>query len=100
MLPNGLSMRLTSLIALCVLFSLGILSAADPISLGQFEGNSDVGSPRDAGAVKYDAASQQYEIAGSGVNMWGARDEFHFVWKRLKGDFILRTRFEFVGQGV
>jgi hypothetical protein len=31
--------------------------------------------------------------------MWGAKDEFHFVWKRLKGDFILRTRFEFVTKG-
>jgi tricorn protease-like protein len=32
--------------------------------------------------------------------MWGAKDEFQFVWKRLTGDFILRTRFEFVGKGV
>jgi hypothetical protein len=77
-----------------------MVPAADPISLGQFEGHGDIGSPRHAGAASYDAASQEYEIAGSGVNMWGAKDEFHFVWKRLKGDFILRTRFEFVGKGV
>ena len=32
--------------------------------------------------------------------MWGQRDEFHFAWKRLKGDFILQARVELVGQGV
>jgi hypothetical protein len=32
--------------------------------------------------------------------MWGAKDEFHFVWKRLKGDFVLRTQLEFVGKGA
>ena len=92
-------MRLTPLIAICAIISQGIVVAADPISLGQFEGHCDVGSPRNAGAASYDAASQGYEIAGSGVNMWGAKDEFHFVWKRLKGDFTLRTRFEFVTKG-
>ena len=32
--------------------------------------------------------------------MWGPRDEFHFAWKRMKGDFILQARVELVGQGV
>ena len=32
--------------------------------------------------------------------MWGARDEFHFVWRRMKGDFILQARVELLGQGV
>src|ERR1043166_2525867 len=103
MLPNKswgrLPMRLIPLIAMCALFAPGIAAAADPISLGQFEGQCDIGAPRNAGAASYKAASQEYEIAGSGVNMWGAKDEFHFVWKRLKGDFILRTRFEFITKG-
>jgi TolB protein len=93
-------MRLGSLIVMCALFSPGGGPAADRILLGQFEGHCDVGSPHNAGAASYDSVGQEYEIAGSGVNMWGAKDEFHFVWKRLKGDFILRTRFEFVGKGI
>ena len=32
--------------------------------------------------------------------MWGARDEFHFAWKRMKGDFILQARVELLGEGV
>jgi len=93
-------MRLTLLIAMCALILPGLGPAADPISLGQFEGHCDIGSPRTAGAVSYNAINQEYEIAGSGANMWGAKDEFHFVWKRLKGDFVLRTQFEFVGKGA
>jgi Tol biopolymer transport system component len=32
--------------------------------------------------------------------MWANRDEFHFVWQRLKGNFILTSRVEFAGKGV
>jgi len=32
--------------------------------------------------------------------MWFGADEFHFVWKKMKGDFILRTRTEFIGKGA
>jgi Tol biopolymer transport system component len=32
--------------------------------------------------------------------MWGERDDFHFVWKRMTGNFILSTRARFTGKGV
>src|SRR5258706_5060787 len=32
--------------------------------------------------------------------MWDARDDFHFVWKRMSGNFILSTRARFIGAGV
>jgi Tol biopolymer transport system component len=32
--------------------------------------------------------------------MWDGRDEFHFVWRRLKGNFILTTHAAFIGKGV
>jgi Tol biopolymer transport system component len=38
-------------------------------------------------------------IAGSGQNMWGDHDDFHFVWKRMTGNFILSTRARFLGAG-
>lgn len=67
---------------------------------GLFEGNSDVGPVKYKGAVVYNSKLQQYQVSGSGTNIWFDHDEFHFVWKRLKGDFILRTNAEFVGTGV
>jgi Tol biopolymer transport system component len=68
--------------------------------LGEFDGHTDVGSPRIAGSAAYNAVSQEYSLAAAGVNMWGERDEFHFVWKRVKGDFILQARVELLGAGV
>jgi Tol biopolymer transport system component len=32
--------------------------------------------------------------------MWNDRDDFHFVWKRMTGNFILSTRARFLGKGV
>lgn len=68
--------------------------------LGAFENHGDIGSPKITGSATYNAVSQEYSITASGVNMWENRDEFHFVWKRMSGDFILRARVEFLGEGV
>ena len=78
-----------------------IASAArgqSPRSIGTFDGETDVGSARH-GSVTYDAASQTYRITGSGANMWDTRDDFHFVWRRLTGNFILSARMRFLGKG-
>jgi WD40 repeat protein len=32
--------------------------------------------------------------------MWFGGDQFHFLWKKMKGDFILRARVEFIGNGA
>lgn len=69
-------------------------------TLGLFEQHSDVGAVKTAGEVKYDSNRQEYTISGSGTNMWQGTDEFHFVWKRMKGNFILSTRARFIGKGV
>jgi TolB protein len=68
--------------------------------IGYFEGHGDVGAPAIAGSTRYDAAEQTYVMQAAGTNMWGTRDEFHFAWRRIKGDFILRTHAQFQGAGV
>ena len=68
--------------------------------LGDFENNNDVGNVARPGVCQYHSESQEYIMEGSGTNMWFNRDEFHFLWKRLKGDFILRARMQFIGEGV
>ena len=69
-------------------------------TLGYFESSADVGSPAIAGSASYDPGAQAYAVAGSGTNMWLDRDEFQFVWRRMKGDFIVRTHAKFLGEGV
>jgi hypothetical protein len=74
--------------------------AATDQAIGYFDASGDVGSPAIAGTTSYDAAAQTYTMVGSGTNMWATRDEFQFAWRKLSGDFILRTHAAFSGQGV
>jgi TolB protein len=69
-------------------------------SVGIFDAQTDVGHVRRAGSTSYDPQRQTYAVAGSGQNMWGDHDDFHFVWKRMTGNFILSTRARFIGAGV
>ena len=68
--------------------------------LGLFDGQSDVGKVNQPGSVVYDDDREEYTVAGSGTNMWTDHDEFHFLWKRMKGNFILTARPAFIGKGV
>src|SRR5438132_2716176 len=69
-------------------------------TLGVFDGHADVGRTPKPGSAVYDAARDEYTIAGSGANMWLDRDDFHFVWTQLEGNFILTARARFSGAGV
>ncbi len=39
-------------------------------------------------------------MSATGINLWGASDQFQYAWNKITGDFIVRARVEFVGQGV
>ena len=71
-----------------------------PISVGQFDQQCDIGAVQIPGSAVYDGVQQEYLVQSSGTNMWGNADEFHFVWKRVRGDFIVQTMAEFVGEGA
>lgn len=68
--------------------------------LGMFDGQDDIGKVRHAGSAAYEDKTQQYNLSGSGTNVWATHDEFHFVWKKIKGDFILRANAAFIGKGI
>ncbi len=85
----------------CVLLCAGYSSAyAQSEPVGIFDGQSDIGQVKHKGSATYDPNSQQYHLEGSGTNVWAKHDEFHYVWKKIKGDFILRTNFSFYSKGV
>ena len=67
--------------------------------LGVFEDHGDVGAVLHPGSVDYDAAKQAYTISGSGGNMWLAKDEFQFVWKKMSGDVSLSADISILGTG-
>jgi TolB protein len=74
--------------------------AAQDGLIGQFDSHADIGSPQIAGSAVYDAADQKYTLSAAGTNMWFGSDQFHFAWKKLNGDFILRAKLDWVGDGV
>jgi regulation of enolase protein 1 (concanavalin A-like superfamily) len=92
---------LKHVILMSTLSPLAALSGhAQESPLGAFEGQADVGSPKLAGSASYDPVKQEYALSAAGENVWHNRDEFHFVWKKLKGDFIVRANVEFSGPGA
>jgi hypothetical protein len=67
---------------------------------GIFSSSADIGNPRNSGSSVYNSSDQSYSIRGTGYNIWFERDEFHFLFNRMKGDFILTANFRFEGEGV
>src|SRR5262245_4437796 len=69
-------------------------------SIGAFDDHGDIGNPKLAGSATYDPATQEYHVQGAGVNMWTNIDQFHFLWKKIKGDFIISATVRFIGKGA
>jgi TolB protein len=85
-----------------MIVALGALAAPASAqqTLGDFTDHGDVGRVSHAGSASYDRASGTYTIAGAGANVWANRDAFHYVWRKMKGDFILTARGALQGKGV
>ena len=75
------------------------LASAQTGSVGVFKNSSDIGNPKIKGSASYNAADQSYNLKGGGYNIWFERDEFHYLYNKIKGDFILTANFEFIGEG-
>jgi TolB protein len=78
--------------------SAAVTPAAEAI--GIFEGHGDVGTVRHPGSITFDAAARSYLVAGGGINMWAARDAFHYAWKKASGDLALTADVAFPAAGT
>jgi TolB protein len=99
-LPSTRAGFWAALALVLVLIAIGSSALAQQSPIGEFDGHGDVGSPQIAGAATWNPVAQEFRMSAAGVNMWGQRDEFHFAWKRMKGDFILQARVELLDKGV
>jgi Tol biopolymer transport system component len=88
----------TSFFLLFILVSSTSIAQLSPI--GQFDHHQDVGNPKKAGSAVYNEKDQTYTITGAGINIWSKIDQFHFIWKKIKGDFSVSATIQFVGKGV
>jgi TolB protein len=64
-------------------------------NLGIFDQSNDIGTCLIKGSAVYDPVKQEYNMLGAGANLWDTKDAFHFLYKKMKGDFILQFEFEF-----
>lgn len=84
-------------------FLIGCLSINAALAQGPtgiFTNSSDIGNPRNHGSSLYNQADQSYNLKGAGYNIWFERDEFHYLFNKIKGDFILTANFRFEGKGT
>jgi TolB protein len=80
------------------LFFFAAMSAcAQQAAVGQFEDQTDIGASLRPGSAVFDEANGTYTITGGGLNMWDKSDAFHFVWKKLSGDFTLTAQVRIEG---
>lgn len=72
---------------------------AQSATLGIFDGQQDVGTILHPGSAVYDALTGTYTLTGSGDNIWWAEDDFHYVWRKVSGDFTLSADIALPGTG-
>jgi len=68
--------------------------------IGVFDHHEDVGNPKLKGSGIYNKNDQTYTLSSAGKNMWTNADQFHFAWKKIKGDFIIKATVRFIGKGA
>jgi hypothetical protein len=67
---------------------------------GAFTDSGDVGGPPLKGSVEFDAAKGEYKITGSGSDIWGKADEFHYLWREMSGNFSVSATVRFLTDGI
>jgi hypothetical protein len=84
-----------SLSIIIMFFCLSAFAQTD--TLGIFTNHIDVGNPKNKGNSQYNKETHTYTMSGSGYNIWFNRDEFQYLFKKIKGDFIATANFQFLG---
>ncbi len=71
--------------------------------VGIFEYTQDIGGPAGLGRTTYegyvwknDTLAEQYRVMGSGGDIAGSNDQFHYAWNRVSGDVLISASFEWV----
>jgi hypothetical protein len=69
-------------------------------SFGSFTNSDDIGAPPLKGSAEFDPDTGQYKVTGSGSDIWGKADQFHYVWRTISGDFTVTATAKFLTEGI
>jgi regulation of enolase protein 1 (concanavalin A-like superfamily) len=97
-MPSALSVRIGGMRALLLIALLAVTAIAQT-NFGAFTNSDDVGAPALKGSVEFDSATGQYKITGSGADIWGKSDQFHYLWREMTGNFTLTATAKFLTEG-
>jgi len=89
-----------AILILLIILGTVLPAAGQNADVGDFDRSSDIGVTSKKGGTAYDPKTSEYTLSASGENMWFRRDDGHFAWKRLKGDFLITVRTNFIGKGA
>lgn len=89
-------MKLTLFIIAVFTITVGM---AQSNNAGVFRRHADIGNPKMKGDAAFDDSLQTYHLKGGGYNIWFNRDEFHYAYNKIKGDFILTANVKLLGEG-
>jgi TolB protein len=67
---------------------------------GAFTNSDDVGGPAIKGSAEFDATTGQYKVTGSGADIWGKADQFHYLWRQISGNFSVTATAKFLTDGI
>jgi hypothetical protein len=67
---------------------------------GAFTSSDDVGAPPLKGSAEFDPSTRQYKITGTGTDIWGKADQFHYVWREMSGNFAVTATAKFLTEGI
>ena len=87
-------------IFLAAILHTSMIIMAQSNAVGIFSNHADIGKPKVAGAATFNTTSQEYNLKAGGYNIWFNRDEFHYAWNKVKGDFIATANFKLIGKGA
>lgn len=89
--------RKASVVALLLFNS--FLMKGQSNTIGIFTNHVDIGNPKVKGSANYDPVDQSYNLKSGGYNIWFNRDEFHYAYSKIKGDFLLTANLKLLGEG-
>ena len=68
-------------------------------TIGVFTNSADIGAPPLRGSAEFDSKTQEYKITGTGTDIWGRADQFHYVWREISGNFAVTATTRFLTDG-
>jgi TolB protein len=74
-------------------------SAQSSEPLGIFDQHLDIGNPEIKGTGEYNKTDQTYSLNSARSTMKDNADQFHFAFRKVKGDFMIRATVRMIGGG-